>query len=159
MDEKLQILLNQIDYSKDKYSSFDGAVLEVIKGNKEKDNYVFYINLKNPLTPEEYNEFITKLPLAFPKIKNVSSNLTVSNINQDDVKSYYYYFLESYIEENPLLEMFKENQITIVDHEIKIEVGNLAEKMKLSSITSRLLEDLDLAGFKNFKTVIYESEE
>ena len=110
MDAKLEILLKQIDYSKDNYFNFDGASLEVIKGNKEKDNYVFFINLKTPLKIEVYDEFITKLPLAFPKIKKVSSNFTVSNINQEDVNAYYSYFMSIYIKDNPLLEMFKDNK-------------------------------------------------
>ena len=154
MDEKLEILLKQIDYSKDKYSSFNGAVLEVIKGNKEKDNYVFFINLNTPLKTDEYDEFITKLPLAFPKIKNVSANFKVSTLNQEDVNDYYRYFIDSYINENPLLEMFRDNKIIVNDNEIKIEVGNLAEKMKLSSVTSKLLDDLDKAGLKNLKIII-----
>ena len=154
MDEKLQILLNQIGYSKDRYSSFEGANLEVIKGNKEKDNYVFYINLKNPLKIDEYDEFVTKLPLAFPSIKSVSSNFKTSSIDKEDVKNYYNYFLNSYINENPLLEMFKENNVDVLDGEIKIEVGNLAEKMKFSSITAKLIDDLDKAGLKNLKILI-----
>ena len=154
MDEKLGILLKQIGYSNEKYSSFNDAILKVIKGNKEKDNYVFFINLKKPLKIDEYDEFITKLPLAFPSIKKVSANFETSNFNQDDVNEYYRYFMNSYIKENPLLEMFKDNEVSVCDNEIKVQVGNLAEKMKLSSVTARLLEDLDKAGLKNFKISI-----
>ena len=154
MDEQLKTLLNRINFSQDKYSSFETAVLEIIKGNKEKDNYTFFIALPESLNVDVYREFTEKLPLAFPTIKKVSARFKVSTINQDDVKSYYHYFMNLYISENPLLEMFENNTITVDNNEIKIEVGNLAEKMKLSSITARLLEDLERAGLKNLKFVI-----
>jgi len=154
MSEKLEILLQQIGYSKDNYSNFDGAVLDVIKGNKEKDKYVFFVSLKTPLKIDAYQEFVTQLPLAFPTIKYVSANFTVSTFDQESVKDYYNYFMNIYIKDNPLLEMFKDNKIMVENNSLKIEVANLAEKMKFSSITAMLLEDLDKAGFKNFQIII-----
>ena len=47
----------------------------------------------------------------------------MSNVNQEDVNDYYHYFIDSYIKENPLLEMFRDNKIIVNDNEIKIVHG------------------------------------
>ena len=43
MEEKLQMLLKQIDMSKDNINDFECGKLEKIIGNKSKKEYRFYI--------------------------------------------------------------------------------------------------------------------
>ena len=154
MDEKLNTLLNKINYDLSKYNEFDGAILDKIKGNKEHDDYCFFINLVRPLSIEAYKEFIEKLPLGFPTIKNVNVIFTASEITENDVKIYFDYLMERYMVSNPLLEIFRNNKMLIDNNIISIEVGNLAEKMKFSGLTAGLIKDLDSCGFKDYKIKI-----
>lgn len=151
MNDKLKILLKQINYSEENYGCFDGAGLEKIIGNKNRDNYCFMINLVYPLSVEAYDEFINKLPLGFPTVQTVGVNFNVREVTEDSIKEYIKYFIECYSNDNPLLSMFKDNKIEIKDSKIIFEVGNLAEKMKLSSIVSNLIDDLATVGFKNYE--------
>ena len=154
MDDKLKILLDQINFSKENYNKFENCTLERIVGNKDHDSYRFIINLDSSLETNLYDEFITKLPLGFPTVKKVSATFNLLNKSEEDVKAYYNYFLGKYILNNPLLEMFKDNKIIIDEHTITIEVGNLAEKMKFSSIISNLKNDLESVGFENYNIEI-----
>ena len=88
MEEKLNILLNQIKYDDLNRSSFNGGKIEQIKGNRSHDNYCFYIDLESPLSIDAYLEFKEKLPLGFPTVKNVSFKLNLKNYTVDNIKEY-----------------------------------------------------------------------
>ena len=154
MEEKLNILLNQIKIDDLNKSSFNGGKIEQIKGNRSHDNYCFYIDLESPLSIDAYLEFKEKLPLGFPTVKNVSFKLNLKNYTVDNIKEYINLFMDEYTKENPLLSMFKDNKCEIDNDKIIFEVGNLAEKMKLSSLSSKLLEDLENIGFKDLDVMI-----
>ena len=154
MNDKLQILLKQINYSEENYNSFDNGKLIKIVGNKNRDNYCFMIDLVCPLSVEAYDEFINKLPLGFPTVKTVDVKFNISEIKEEDIKNYINYFIDSYSKNNTLLSMFKDNKVELENNNIIFEVGNLAEKMKLSSVTSNLLNDLNRTGFKDYNISI-----
>ena len=159
MDEKLNTLLKKIKYDESKYSDFNGATLNKIKGNKGHDDYCFFIDLVCPLSIEAYSQFVDKLPLGFPTIKNVNAVFNINKINEEDVVTYYNYLMDNYIKTNPLLEVFKSSKVLVDNNDINIEVANLAEKMKFDSISSSLTSDLDRCGFKNYKININVNSE
>ena len=154
MEEKLNILLNQIKFDDLNKSSFNGGKIEQIKGNRNHDSYCFYIELESPLSIDAYLEFKEKLPLGFPTVKNVSFKFNLKSYTMDNIKEYINLFMDEYTKENPLLSMFQDNKCEIDNDKIIFEVGNLAEKMKLSSLSSKLLEDLENIGFKDLDVMI-----
>lgn len=118
MEEKLNILLNQIKIDDLNKSSFNGGKIEQIKGNRSHDNYCFYIDLESPLSIDAYLEFKEKLPLGFPTVKNVSFKLNLKNYTVDNIKEYINLFMDEYTKENPLLSMFKDNKCEIDNDKI-----------------------------------------
>lgn len=65
MDDKLQLLLNQIKIDENEKSDFESGKLNKIVCNKAKDKYVFCLSLKNPLPLQTYLDFSQKLKLVF----------------------------------------------------------------------------------------------
>ena len=72
MQDKLQILLKQINLQDEYKKYFNNGILERIVGNSAKNHYCFLITLDNILPLEVYKEFISILPNGFPILYNPS---------------------------------------------------------------------------------------
>ena len=151
MDSKLESLLNKINWNENR-NVFENGKLEHIIANKTKTKYAFVIELSMHLDIDIYVSFIDKLKEAFSEYEDIKLIIKVPNTS-DKYQDYYKYFICKYSKESPLLEMFKDNNVSLNDGILEIEVSNLAEKMKLNSLINNLKLDYSYAGFdiKNIK--------
>ena len=147
MDDKLQLLLNQIKIDDSKRNSFKNGKLNKIVCNKAKDKYVFCLSLNTPLPLNLYEEFNQKLKQRF-NVKSIKSQISTINFDIDLLTDYYIHFLENYSKEAPLLKMFVNIPLNLDDDNLLIELTNKAEEMKFNSIKKPLEKDLNNAGFK-----------
>ena len=147
MDDKLQLLLNQIKIDESKRTSFKNGKLNKIVCNKAKDKYVFCLSLNTPLPLNLYEEFNQKLKQRF-NVKSIKSQISTINFDIDILTDYYIHFLENYSKEAPLLKMFVNIPLKLDDDNLLIELTNKAEEMKFNSIKKPLEKDLNNAGFK-----------
>ena len=147
MDDKLQLLLNQIKIDESKRNSFKNGKLNKIVCNKAKDKYVFCLSLNTPLPLNLYEEFNQKLKQRF-NVKSIKSQISTINFDIDILTDYYTHFLENYSKEAPLLKMFVNIPLKLDDDNLLIELTNKAEEMKFNSIKKPLEKDLNNAGFK-----------
>ena len=147
MDDKLQLLLNQIKIDESKRNSFKNGKLNKIVCNKAKDKYVFCLSLNTPLPLNLYEEFNQKLKQRF-NVKSIKSQISTINFDIDLLTDYYIHFLENYSKEAPLLKMFVNIPLKLDDDNLLIELTNKAEEMKFNSIKKPLEKDLNNAGFK-----------
>lgn len=147
MDDKLQLLLNQIKIDESKRTSFKNGKLNKIVCNKAKDKYVFCLSLNTPLPLNLYEEFNQKLKQRF-NVKSIKSQISTINFDIDLLTDYYIHFLENYSKEAPLLKMFVNIPLKLDDDNLLIELTNKAEEMKFNSIKKPLEKDLNNAGFK-----------
>ncbi len=147
MDDKLQLLLNQIKIDESKRNSFKNGKLNKIVCNKAKDKYVFCLSLNTPLPLNLYEEFNQKLKQRF-NVKSIKSQISTINFDIDILTDYYTHFLENYSKEAPLLKMFVNISLKLDDDNLLIELTNKAEEMKFNSIKKPLEKDLNNAGFK-----------
>ena len=65
MNDKLQLLLDQIKIDSAEKNHFEGGKLNKIVCNKAKDKYVFCLSLTNPLPLQTYLDFSQKLKTRF----------------------------------------------------------------------------------------------
>ena len=151
MQDKLQILLKQIDLQEEYKKYFDNGILERVVGNSAKNHYCFLITLDNTLPLEVYKEFISILPNGFPNISVVEAIFKVNNINYDKLDEYYHYFINIYSESSPLLKLLSDSKININKDILEIIVSNVAEENKFNSIKEKLLDDLTRVGFLDLK--------
>ncbi len=152
MDDKLQLLLDQIKIDENEKSDFESGKLNKIVCNKAKDKYVFCLSLKNPLPLQTYLDFSQKLKTRFFNVKSIKSQITTNSFDLETLTDYYRHFLENYSKEAPLLKMFVGIPLKIDDDNLLIDLTNKAEEMKFNSIKNPLEKDLKNAGF-NVKVI------
>lgn len=153
MQDKIEILLKQINLEKSHYEYFINAKLNRIVANKKMDSYNFIIENENTLPLNIYLIFKDNLEKSFKTVKKVS--VIFKCINKNNIQEYYNYFLNELSKESPLLKMFENKQINISNNQILFEVGNIAEQNKFNSIKEILEKNLTKAGFDcSFNIVI-----
>ena len=159
MDNKLSILLKQVNLSEEDSVFFDGAKLEKIIGNKEKTSYQFILTIPNILPIDTYIAFKNGLKQAFKAYK-VSVHFNSINKDYDKIKDYYEYLIKENMKEYPLLEMFMDSELVIDENNISVKVANKAEEMKFESIETKLIDLLTKVGYENIniKTIIDEAK-
>lgn len=147
MNNKLEILLKQMNWDKNKESYFEKGSLERIIGNSARDTYHFLIKLITNLPIEIYENFNESLKAAFPSFKKVKAIIEVEKINESEMIHYCHYFINEKSQNCPTLSIFKEREIYFNGNLIEIEVANLAEKMKIESIKEDLEKKMYQVGY------------
>ncbi len=158
MQDKLNLLLTQIDLPKDEVKYFENSKLDKIVCNRDKDKYAFYISLDNILPIKTYTEFNKLLKQKYSSV-TVVSNIKVKEFSIESLTEYYRYFLNLYSKEAPLLAEFIDSKINLNGDTLNIEMDNTAEEMKFNSIKKVFEKELNKAGFKiKIKTQINEAK-
>ena len=158
MQDKLNLLLTQIDLPKDEVKYFENSKLDKIVCNRDKDKYAFYISLDNILPIKTYTEFNKLLKQKYSSVTAVS-NIKVKEFSIESLTEYYRYFLNLYSKEAPLLAEFIDSKINLNGDTLNIEMDNTAEEMKFNSIKKVFEKELNKAGFKiKIKTQINEAK-
>ena len=147
MEDKLELLINQLKIDESEKSYFNGGKLNKIICNKAKDKYVFCLSLNAPLPLNLYENFNQKLKKRF-NVKSIKAKISTNNFDIEILSYYYNHFIENYSKEAPLLKMFINIPLNIDEDNLLVELTNKAEEMKFNSIKSPLETDLNNAGFK-----------
>ncbi|MDD3341214.1 MAG: PolC-type DNA polymerase III [Bacilli bacterium] len=147
MQDKLEILLKQIDLGKEKWTFFKEGALKRIVGSKDKTSYLFEISLKKAIPLDLYLECKELLPNAFPSVQKVGLCLFVESYTEEDVTAYYQYFIRLYKENAPLLAPFVSAPLTLENNILRVEANNRSEEMKFHTILRTLCKDLERCGF------------
>ena len=160
MQDKLEILCKQIQMPEDMKSYFETGKLERIIGNKTHDSYHFLIELETNLPIPIYEDFLNRLKDSFPMFKKIKVTFHTRNQEETLLKNYYQYFIDHLSKKEPFLQMFREVPISLEEGTLTLEVGNLAEKMKLETYVSKLMKDLESVGYyiSDIQVIINEQE-
>ena len=147
MQNKIDLLLKQININEEDKKYFKEASLDKIICNRNKDKYAFCLSLKNALPLKTYITFNEILKKKYSNAK-VTSILKVENYSLDNIIEYYRYYIEKYSSQAPLLKEFIDSFLKLEKDILYIEIINKAEEMKLESIIKQLTKDLNNSGFK-----------
>lgn len=159
MNDKLKLLLTQINIKNEYIKDFENGELEKIICNRSKDKYVFCLNLTQALPLHTYLEFNKLLKERFNTVENVTSKIKVKNYNIENITDYYRHYLENYSQEAPLLQEFISSPISLDENILTVEISNKAEEMKFNSIKAHLQKALITSGFNiKITTKINEQE-
>ena len=159
MDSKTKTLIDKLNLTNKCIDCFKGAKLEKIIGNKEKNNYTFYIQINETLSIENYEEFTSKLKESFNTIESVNVVFNVSNPNLNLVIDYTKLAINKFSENSAMLKLFLNNKIEMDDN-LKIYVDNVAELKKLEEYKIKIEEFLNRVGYNNITlTLIVDEEE
>ena len=159
MDEKLSILINKLGLSDQAVEELKGAKLSKIIGNKDKTNYCFYIDILTTLSIESFEEIKDKLKNYFSEIENVNVVFSCEKTNVDLLTEYFKSAIKIFSNKSPMLSMFLDNSIEVIDNDIKVYVSNVAEVKKLEEFKLNIEHYLNNAGYKNINLVILVDED
>lgn len=146
MEEKMQTLLNQIKIKEEYQTYFKDSCLNKIIGNNSKTKYRFYITLKTNLPLEVYLDFEDKIKEFYQDFQ-IEVIYEIKQENKNYIEEYYKYFLDKYSKNSPLLELFKEREISYNNQILTLELENKAEEIKLNGTKRNLEEDLKKVGY------------
>ena len=147
MQNKIELLLKQINIDEEDKKYFNEASLDKIICNKNKDKYAFCITIKNALPLKTYINFNEKLKNKYSNAI-VTSVLKADNFKLENIIEYYRYYIEKYSKEAPLLKEFIDSKLSLEENILYIEIINKAEEMKIESIIKQLEKDLNNSGFQ-----------
>ena len=158
MQDKLQTLLSQINLKSDYMSFFDSGELSKIVANKNKDSYLFNINLKSTLPLEVYQELLKKLKKKYDTYKLIDVRLKCTNI--DFVPDYFKYFIDTLPKKSIILKAIKNDPISYSDGVLTIEITNQKEKDELTNLEDVLSKNFNNIGVsvKSFEYVETKEE-
>ena len=154
MRDKLKLLLEQIHFPINYYNYFGNGNLVKIISNKNKDSYIFVVQLENILPTDVYDLFLKHLKEKYSEFKYISTNIEVLNKDNTLINEYYKYVINENKKQNPLLESFINYKTVLDKNTFSIECANIAEKMKLDTIKEDLQKTFSSAGFGNFEIKI-----
>ena len=153
MHDKLKLLLDQLKYNEEFYIFFKDGNLK-ININTQTKIHTFIIQILKPLPINAYLELEKKLFKRYLTDSKYNQIINTTEISNENIKDYFINIIDIYKKDQPLLEMFKGNNIYLDNSKLIIEVANLAEKMKLNTISDKIKEKFKLYGFGNIDVEI-----
>ena len=147
MHDKLKLLLDQLKYDSNNYIYFKDGNLRINIDSKS-GVHTFCFDVASVIPVDAYVELETRLKQRF-KGYNIDILFKCENVNY--LNDYFCYVLDLYKEEQPLLQMFKDNKISFDDSVLCVEVANIAEKMKINGISDNIVKYFKKFGFGNIK--------
>ena len=103
MRDKLKLLLEQIHFPINYYNYFGNGNLVKIISNKNKDSYIFVVQLENILPADVYDLFLKHLKEKYSEFKYISTNIEVLNKDNTLINEYYKYVINENKKKNNLL--------------------------------------------------------
>ena len=156
MDDKLVRFFNKINYSN--IEAFKDSKVIKVTINTSDDTWNVYIDNKSPV---DINSSIELINIAKRGIENVDSiNIIFSNrsVSDEDILSYFKYLLNELIKNIPSLTSIINNEITVSDDIITIEVISDIEEKLIKKESKNLIKKLESLGLYdlNINTKINE---
>lgn len=147
VEDKLQKLLNKIDFDKDKYFHFEGSKLDKIVGNKDKTEYTFFVSTENTLPALIFDEFLMSLKESF-QVEKAIIIFKPQNIDETKIQEYFAYLISRYGEKCPAVLTMMDSEVSIQEETLIIPVNNSSEENKINSLDKKILDDFKSFGYK-----------
>ena len=157
MDDRLLRFFNVINFDKDDYHFFEGAKVKKVVVNNDSKEWIVYLDLIK-LFPAS---IFKKMYENSKNIEDVNKVHFVFTFEDSDnlLLDYYKYYFNILILSCPMLESMKDNEISINDNEITIDVINVAEEKKIKSLKKNIIKFLKDMGFTEVSLIININEE
>ncbi len=147
MHDKLKLLLDQLKYDSNNYTYFKDGNLRINIDSKS-GLHTFCFEVSSVIPVDAYVELESRLKQRF---KGYNIDILFKCENIDYLNDYFCYVLDLYKDEQPLLQMFKDNKVSFNDSVLSVEVANIAEKMKINGISDSIVKYFKKFGFGNIR--------
>ena len=155
MSEKLQLLLDKINFNKEHYSLFNGGKLVKLFIDEKNNVWNFVIHLNNVLPTNVINEFETALKTSFNTLKDIYATFEYESNDNSMVEDYFKHIIEKL----DLSKMFASQKIKVEDNVLNISVLNKFEFNKLDKAKKNIDMYFKRYGFALEITIVIDDEE
>ena len=137
MEEKLNLLLDRIDFSKQKYSFLEKAKLKKIIVSPKKSSWTIFIENDDYLQVDIIEELDNKISNIDKSVLNYDIIYEIKNKDNNYLINYYPYLL-SKLKEDLVITQIYEDTLKCVNNKLIITVSNMTEKEKLDKVLDKI---------------------
>ncbi len=147
MDEKLVRFFNKIGF--DNYSEFENSKVKKVIVNQEEEYWKVIIENQTCPKIEDVLRLIEISAKGIDDVKRIDIIFENKEIKEEDIISYFKYLLNEIIKESPSLSSLLNNEITITDDVITIEVISNIEEKLIKKETKKIVKKLKELGLND----------
>ena len=144
MENKINILFQQINLDYDTRNRFQNMILDKVKINEKNGSWTFVIHNPEILDINDYKHLVELSEHSFSNVKKVYIQIVSDTKDLKKLKDYYLYALDKC--KDILLFSSNFNDSLLID-DLKIEITNQEEEKQLLQILPKLNYILSLGGF------------
>ena len=144
MENKINILFQQINLDYDTRNRFQNMILDKVKINEKNGSWTFVIHNPEILDINDYKHLVELSEHSFSNVKKVYVQIVSDTKDLKKLKDYYLYALDKCKDILLFSSIF--NDSLLID-DLKIEITNQEEEKQLLQILPKLNYILSLGGF------------
>lgn len=157
MEEKMQILLDRIDFNKDHYNYFQDAKLSKIKVSKADNSWHIYIDKEEVLPLDAMEELEEKKYNVCSGLKKVVIVYNVKNQNLEEYMKMYPYVLKQVKEKLTIIGMFRDS-LVLEDGKLILIAINKLQEAKLNGVIDDINKIYHRLGLTSDISVVLKEE-
>ena len=158
MDNRVKRFFDVIKLEESEYSFFEGSSVKKVDVDKQKKEWVVYLNLDN-IIPINTFKNMYELSKNINDVNKVHYVFYVKNIDYSLLEDYFNYYFDILVEGCPMLSSMKDNNIIFNGENIVFEVVNSSEEKKIKSLKNKIISFLINMGFKDVTFSLAINEE
>lgn len=141
-------------------ANFDGVKIEKVVLRKSKDLFEVYLDCPHVINPELVLKLIDCAKKGINNLKKVNVIFNYQEVNDTDIINAFKYLFLDLLNKKPSLIGLKDNNISIDDDIILVEVNTKVEEEILEEQVSSLVKKMNVLGFKdvNITTIFNETK-
>jgi len=148
MDEKLLRFFNKIGY--ENREVFKNSKVLKVTINSIDETWNVYIENENCIDVNSAIELINISKKGIDEVKSINIIYSNKNVSDENVIEYFKFLLTELIKTSPALTSIINNEITVIDDIITIEVISEIEEKLIKKASKKLIKQLDSLGLKDF---------
>ena len=147
MDNKLERFFNKINY-KD-IEDYKNSLITKVIVNKEENTWTINIDNNAYIETEKLENLIKACKKGIEGVNEISIIFNNNNVKDTDTLNHFKYFLNEVIKSSPALSSILNNDITIDNDIITVEVTSEIEEKLIKKESKKIIKKLETIGFKD----------
>lgn len=153
MNEELVRFFNSLNFV-DKNNFFKDTLVSKVVIKKKSNSFEVFLSSPSHIDPEAVSKLLQKATKGINGKNKVNVNLMITDVNSDLVMTTFKFILAKLIKKRPSLSCLMDNNITIKDQVITLEVESKVEEKLIVEEKAKLLALLTQYGYPNFSLEI-----
>ena len=158
MEEKIKILLDKINFDKEKYNVFSDAKLSKIVVNQKLSTWSIFIENDNYFPIEIVEELEEKISLLDPNTENFKIKYNIINKDNSYLVNYYPYLLKLLKNDLIVLEIYKDC-LKYEENKLMLVVSNTIEETKMLGCIDKINSFFKKFGYDEEISIIIRKDE